>query len=74
MCEAIGSAGKSEHLSRMLAENAVELHRWTAPDCTTIEAYPCGDHYHVGHSSHAAGEACKAAHPFRRPSQPGRGR
>lgn len=68
---------KPEHPSRMVAENAVELHKWSAPDCTTINAYPCGDHFHIGHDGatpalKAAGARCKARHPFRRPTQPGR--
>lgn len=70
MCD---HADKVEYLSQMLADNAVELHRMSAPDCTTITAYPCGDHWHLGHDGHVPNAkerraACKAAHPF--PSLP----
>lgn len=68
MCQ----AEKVEYLSQMLADNAVQLHKLSAPDCTTIAAYACGDHYHIGHdglTSEAREKAasCKAAHPFCRP-------
>lgn len=63
---------KVEYLSQMLADNAVELHRLAAPECTTIQAFPCGDHWHLGHSGLTADErrkahACKAEHPFYSP-------
>lgn len=63
---------KVEYLSQMTADNAVTLHQLSCPDCTTIAAYPCGDHFHIGHDGltaearHAAA-ACKAEHPFYRP-------
>lgn len=69
MCDHVD---KVEYLSQMLADNAVELHHFSAPECTTIGAYPCGDHFHIGHSGLTSDEraraaACKAAHPFTPP-------
>lgn len=63
---------KVDYLSQMLAENAAELHKLSAPECTTIAAYPCGDHFHIGHDgltaeARAKARACKAEHPFYRP-------
>lgn len=56
----------------MVADNAVTLHTFSSPDCTTISAWECGDHFHIGHDgltpeARAATAACKAAHPFTRP-------
>lgn len=72
MCDA---ADKVDYLSQMLAENAVQLHKLSAPECTTIAAYQCGDHWHIGHdgrtpAAKAQARACKAAHPFYRPLAP----
>jgi hypothetical protein len=69
MCDCVD---KVEYLSNMLADNAVELHHFSAPECTTIAAYPCGDHWHIGHdgltaAARRAARACKAAHPFHAP-------
>lgn len=63
---------KVEYLSQMVAENAVALHKLSAPECTTIAAYPCGDHWHIGHDgltaeARARARSCKAEHPFYRP-------
>lgn len=63
---------KVEYLSEAVANNAVQLHLLSAPDCTTIAAYPCGDHWHIGHDgltteARAKARACKAEHPFYRP-------
>ncbi|WP_374457727.1 hypothetical protein [Nocardioides sp.] len=63
---------KVDYLSQMLADNAVELHKLTAPGCTTIAAYPCGDHWHIGHDgltaeARAKARTCKAEHPFYSP-------
>ena len=60
---------KVEYLSQMLADNAVELHHLSCPDCTTIGAFPCEDHWHIGHDgltaeARAQAARCKAAHPF----------
>jgi hypothetical protein len=46
--------------SQALAENAVILHRLSLPNCEGIEWYPCGDHFHIGHPSLAAGGRCKS--------------
>lgn len=59
---------KPAYLSRAVADNAVTLHLLSAPDCRKFAPYPCGDHFHVGHKSKAAGTWCKAAHPFHRPT------
>lgn len=74
MCDRVD---KVDLLSEATAANMVELHRMSAPECTAINAYPCGDHFHIGHDSStpeakAAGAACKAAHRFTTPPQPGR--
>lgn len=63
---------KVEYLSQMLAENAVVLHQLSAPECTTIQAFPCGDHFHIGHDgltpeARARAASCKAEHPFYSP-------
>lgn len=60
---------KVEYLSQMLADNAVQLHKLSSPGCTTIEAYPCGDHYHLGHDgltpeARSKAATCKAERPF----------
>lgn len=66
---------KVEYLSEAVANNAVQLHLFCAPDCTTFAAYPCDDqghdlpHWHTGHDgltaeARAKAAACKAAHPF----------
>lgn len=55
-----------EYPSEFVAENAATLHRWIAVGCELIEAFPCGDHWHIGHRSHVAGELCKASYPFTR--------
>lgn len=65
-------AEKVDYLSQMLADNAVVLHGLSAPDCTTIAAYRCGDHGHLGHSGLTSDErrkaaTCKAEHPFYAP-------
>lgn len=69
MCEQVD---KLDYLSQAVAENAVVLHKLSAPDCTTIAAYPCHDHWHLGHSGLNADErakaaACKSEHPFYAP-------
>lgn len=69
MCD---SVDKVDYLSRAVAANAVELHKFSAPECTTIAAYACGDHFHIGHDGLTAeartlAAACKAAHPFYAP-------
>jgi hypothetical protein len=61
---------KVEYPSAMVADNAVTLHLFSAPDCKTFHRYPCGDHFHVGHHRAAAGDACKAAHQFKPPVYP----
>lgn len=66
---------KVEYLSQMLADNAAELHKLSAPDCTTIAAYQCPhdpEHWHIGHDgltaeARAKARTCKAEHPFYRP-------
>ena len=50
-----------EYLSAMLADNAVVLHGIANPSCQGFAAFPCGDHYHVGHTSPEVGNRCKAA-------------
>jgi hypothetical protein len=49
------------YLSSMLATNAVTLHRLAYPECGGYGSWPCGDHFHVGHSSPEVGDRCKAA-------------
>lgn len=56
MCE------KTEYASHTLASNATELHALMCPKCEGTQAYPCGDHWHIGHVSRAAGDRCKAEH------------
>lgn len=54
---------KQEHGSQHLAENAVVLHGLSFPECPgTMQAYPCGDHWHIGHLQQGAGVECKARH------------
>lgn len=60
MCD----ADKIEYPSAYVAANAATLHQLAVPECTAIRYYPCGDHFHIGHKHTAAGDACKAAHPF----------
>lgn len=52
---------KTEYPSRALAENAAVLHTMASLDskCTDVNAYPCGDHWHVGHTSRRAAKRCK---------------
>lgn len=40
-----------EYLSQMLADNAVILHKMIHPTCVGIQAFPCGDHWHIGHAT-----------------------
>lgn len=49
------------YLSQAVADNAVTLHLFKSPHCTTINAFPCGDHFHIGHTSKAGKEACIAS-------------
>lgn len=48
------------YLSQMVADNAVTLHRFQNPDCTSITTFPCGDHFHIGHNTKAGKERCMA--------------
>lgn len=43
--------GHVEYPSEMVANNAVTLHMFVHPGCTKIEAFECGDHWHIGHHS-----------------------
>lgn len=54
----------------MLAENAAELHRLEYPQCGGIHAFPCGDHFHVGHMRKSLGLACRAEHEGYHRGQP----
>lgn len=47
------------HASEMLADNAAALHRIAFPNCPGYNAWPCGDHWHTGHTSYVNGQACK---------------
>lgn len=49
------------YLSQMLADNAVTLHLMLSPTCTTIQAFECGDHFHIGHTTRAGKADCLAA-------------
>lgn len=46
--------------SQMLADNAVTLHLMRCPWCVSIEAFACGDHFHIGHRNAKKGRDCKA--------------
>lgn len=46
--------------SQMLADNALALHLMRCPWCTSIEAFACGDHFHIGHRDPKQGRDCKA--------------
>lgn len=54
-------ANHTEYLSQSVADNAVTLHQFKSPDCTDIRAFPCGDHFHIGHTSKAAKDKCMEA-------------
>lgn len=54
-------ANHTEYLSEFVASNAVTLHLFQNPTCTTIQAFPCGDHWHIGHVTKAGKAACIAA-------------
>lgn len=76
MCERVH---KLDLLSEATAANMVKLHKISAPDCTTINAYPCGDHFHIGHDGSTAAlralaAKCKAEHPFTTTPRDWRGR
>lgn len=58
---------KVAYLSEFVANNAAELHRMSHPGCVEIDAYACGDHWHIGHHDRAAGEWCKATNVNTRP-------
>lgn len=53
-----------EYASEMLARNMVTIHE-LADQCTAFHHWPCGDHWHVGHKTKAAGDWCKAHSPGR---------
>lgn len=60
--------------SQMLATNAAWLHRACFPDCAGVEVYKCrsgAGHWHFGHATRAASEACQAVKlpPAWRPSR-----
>lgn len=55
MCE---KQDKVEYLSSWLAWNAVWLHELAHPGCAAVNAYPCGDHWHIGHTSRRAKAEC----------------
>lgn len=52
------------YLSRALADNAVILHGLTTAGCDTIEPFPHGDHFHIGHPSKEAGKECRGRVAF----------
>lgn len=52
--------GHTAYPSEQVATNVVELHRIAHVHCGGFEAWPCGDHWHVGHPSAAVGQACKS--------------
>lgn len=54
--------GHTSYASAMLATNAVTLHVTAFLHCEGFHAWPCGDHYHVGHRTPATGRRCKQ-HP-----------
>lgn len=50
------------YLSQMTAGNAVELHQLANPACAGgINAFECGDHWHIGHADHDGGVECRTA-------------
>jgi hypothetical protein len=46
-------AGHTVYLSEMVADNAVTLHQFKHPQCTSIQRFSCGDHFHIGHPTKA---------------------
>lgn len=50
----------TEYGSEFLGNNAVTLHRMKNPYCEGVMMFPCGDHFHVGHTEPAIGQRCKA--------------
>lgn len=46
--------------SQQVATNATELHKMSSPWCSSIEAFPCADHFHIGHSNKEGRELCRA--------------
>ena len=57
--------GHTAYPSQVVAENAVELHRWAHPYCHGFHTWPCAEHWHAGHASGKAGRECKQ-HPTHR--------
>ena len=57
--------GHFRYDSEMLANNAVTLHRLASPDCEGIYAFPCMDHFHIGHRKPSQSARCKASSPTR---------
>jgi hypothetical protein len=55
------------YLSPMLAGNALTLHHLAHPHCPGIDSWACGDHWHIGHPTAAAGDECKAGDAPREP-------
>lgn len=48
--------------SELVADNAVALHGIAFRYCRGYHAWPCDDHWHVGHPDTTTGEHCKQ-HP-----------
>lgn len=57
--------GHTAYPSALVADNAVQLHTMAFRYCGGFHAWPCGDHFHVGHPDHDTGDHCKA-HPTHR--------
>ena len=45
---------------QQMADNAVTLHGIAYPFCEGIRAFPCGDHFHIGHPKRESGRMCRA--------------
>lgn len=53
---------KVDYGSEHLGTNAVALHMMTNPLCPGFQHYPCGDHWHTGHSVEHGRQLCIGRH------------